>query len=258
MGRLDFIRKTAPAVVADPRIKYCLVDYSCPEASGDWLEHAFPEHVQARRVLVERVPGHTSFNKCKAMNAGARRALREGAEYLLFLDADTVVKPGFVDSVVGALRPGEFQIIGRDEAENDGPNLIGVLALSREDFEASGGWDENFVHWGCEDIEFRLRLYLLQGLVYREIPLHLLASLPHSSEIRFRFSVVKDAYACMQQGWAVIHRKLEQEWRGRMHRPFEDAERLCTVQVGRPPRFAGAARRAVPAQSPRGRVRQRW
>lgn len=259
MGRLAFVRQTAPVLIADPRVTYCLVDYSCPEGSGDWLEAEYSR--LSARVFVERVPGQVYFNKCKAMNAGARRARSEGAEYLAFLDADTLVQPGFLDFVLTTLDPLRFQIAGRDAAGNDGANLIGVVVLSSAQFDATGGFDEAFVHWGCEDLEYRLRLNVLHGLDYREIPFRLLTSLPHGHDVRFRFSINRDPDSCMQAGWAIIRRKLEHDWAGRMKRRFEDAQRLCTVQAGRSLSPSGHHARSAMEAHPSSAatvVRRKW
>src|SRR5207248_9025163 len=97
MGRLSFLQKTVGSAVSHPAANYCLVDYSCPDRCGDWLMNRYPEEIRRHRMAVERVPNQRLFHKCKSHTAGAERALPEGAEYLCFLDADTVVGPPFVE-----------------------------------------------------------------------------------------------------------------------------------------------------------------
>src|SRR3954469_164023 len=92
MGRLAFLRQTLPAFLRQPAMRYCLVDYSCPEGCGAWVERDFPAEVASGRLAIERVAGEAHFHKTRAHNLGARRAVAAGAEVLCFLDADTLVR----------------------------------------------------------------------------------------------------------------------------------------------------------------------
>src|SRR5207244_1474021 len=96
-GRLSFVRQTLGRVLAHPRACCCIVDYACPDRVGDWVESTFAKEVLSGRLVVERMTDGPLFNKSRAHNGGARRAIQEGAEYLCFLDADTLVEPGFFD-----------------------------------------------------------------------------------------------------------------------------------------------------------------
>lgn len=187
MGRLEFVRQTLPIILSDPEARLCLVDYSCPDRCGEWLRREFPEACAAGRAVVEEVSGRTLFNKSKAHNAGARRAGAAGAGYLCLVDADTVLRPGFLKWLGEQLRPGCFWIAARRADGTDAPGLTGLLAVEAEAFVASGGLDETFQGWGAEDIEFRVRLRLLHGLDHADIPLELVEALPHGDDLRTRF-----------------------------------------------------------------------
>jgi hypothetical protein len=92
MGRRAFLQKTAPAILtqaAARQARYCLVDYSCPDACGDWLASHHAAHVAGGTAHVVAVPGRTFFHKTVALNRGARAALDAGAAALCFADADT-------------------------------------------------------------------------------------------------------------------------------------------------------------------------
>ena len=220
------MQSTASRVLAHPEARYCLVDYSCPENTGSWFEKQFPRDVAVGRAIVERVVDHGMFNKCRAHNAGAQRALRAGAEYLCFLDADTIVQPGFYEYLRKHVRRDKFLIAGQREDGSDVPSMTGLLVVHREAFERVGGFDEGFVGWGGEDIELRLRLFLLGGVGFDDVPLSLVRPIPHGNDLRTKFYAESSIAASNNANMQRIHQKLRTEWRGRMVRDLQDAERL--------------------------------
>src|SRR5678815_2665481 len=72
-GRLSFLQRTAPGWLDQPDVRYCLVDFDCPDRCGDWLERTFAAEVAAGRAVVERIGARPYFHKAAAHNAGARR-----------------------------------------------------------------------------------------------------------------------------------------------------------------------------------------
>src|SRR5262249_30464906 len=77
MGRLSFLRQTLGRMVGQPDCATVVVDYSCPEASGDWAEANHPE------ARVVRVPGRRTLSVTAARNAGAAVA---DTPWLCFVD----------------------------------------------------------------------------------------------------------------------------------------------------------------------------
>ena len=69
-----------------------VVDNGSTDGTAELLATAFPE---VELVRLERNEGF-----CVGMNYGARRALERGADYLLFLNNDIEVDPGFVTALV--------------------------------------------------------------------------------------------------------------------------------------------------------------
>ena len=234
MGRLSFLKRTAHRLLAQPHIHYCLTDYSCPDKSGDWFESSFPEAIAQGRAVVERVPGRTLFNKCVAHNAGAARAKREGAEFLCFIDADTIVERGFSEFVVRRMRDDRFLIAALRPDGTDMASMTGLLVVSVARFEKVGGFDTNFRGWGGEDIELRLRLYMLGGIDPVDVPLDFVRPIPHANSLRTRFYDQNSINASNRNNFARIMHKMSTEWAGRSNRPRAGAGRLWY----HPPRLA--------------------
>jgi GT2 family glycosyltransferase len=225
-GRLAFLVQTLARAVDSPEVGCCVVDYSCPDGTADWVEREFDEDVVGGRVVIERVPGEIGFNKCRSHNLGAERAAAAGARYLCFLDADTLVEPGFHEWVRKNAKHDRFLIAGLRDDASDMPSMTGLLVVPTREFQRVGGFDESFAGWGGEDIELRLRLFLLGGLGFAEMPLELARPLPHDNTLRTQFYDEPNIMASNAANMARIKDRLRREWVGRMVNRVEDAERL--------------------------------
>lgn len=191
-GRVEFLRRTAPTVLGQRGLGYCLVDFDCPQSSGQLMLREYSEAAASDRLRVVRIAPQRYFHKARAHNAGAREAMDAGADYLIFLDADTQLETGFCDWLRPKLSPREFLIAGTHPNGLEDPGLVGLLVVPARAFVSTGGFDERFVGWGAEDLDLRLRLHLEQRLGYREIPLRWLTSLPHEDSLRTQFYAEKD------------------------------------------------------------------
>ena len=176
MGRLGALRQSLPATLAQ-RGTCILVDYSCPEHCGDWVEASHP------RARVVRVPGQGRFNASAARNAGARHA---DAPWICFVDSDVVLAPEFSDVVAPGLAPGGFY-----RAFSSDRGLGGTFVCSRADFERVGGYDEIYPCWGEEDNDLYDALQFA-GLECRELSEALLRHLAHGDVERTRHYAMTD------------------------------------------------------------------
>lgn len=169
MGRLAFLRRTLPAMVALPGTRVLLVDYSCPDHCGDWATEHYPG------VTIVRVPGESTFSTARARNRGAAAAEEE---ILVFLDSDVLPAPGLADHVRTHLRPDRYLRL-HEAAEG----VWGSMAVHRSDFLRVGGFDEVYRGWGEEDLDFfdTLEFAGVEPLV---LPVTLLQHLPHPPSAR--------------------------------------------------------------------------
>lgn len=164
-----------------------VVDYSCPDATADYVDGHFPA---ARTVRVE---GEDGFSNWKARNAGA--AVAKGA-LLLFCDADLVLAADATKKLAKLLTPAKFgffrnqasQQVGRTGGPMAANQLKGFQVIPRTAFEEVGGYDEllaGYAAGGDTELEERLRFLKLEpvpldpGLIERVIA--------HDDKTRMRF-----------------------------------------------------------------------
>jgi hypothetical protein len=180
MGRLSHLQRSLPLMLAQENVRCILVDYSCPEQCGDWVEEHLPE------VQVVRVPGQEEFNVSKARNAGARAGR---SPWIFFLDADRLMRPGFLGFARATLFPDNFLTVS--PYYRDVPFAVGNCIVSRHDYETIGGYDEQFLGWGGEDVDFIVRLEF-QGLQHIRISSPLMGDVEHGDKLRTRHAATKD------------------------------------------------------------------
>jgi len=199
MGRLAHLRQSLERAVAQPRASQVVVDYSCPEQCGDWVERSFPF------VTVVRVPGAAHFQLARARNLGARAASSQAATapWLCFLDADILLAPSFTEAVVPLLQPGSFYL-----ASPWNKVLCGTMICARKGFDGAGGYDERIQGWGCEDEELYSRFRLF-GMTPATFPASLLGPIQHGDDLRVQFYRIKDWRVSHTVNWLYMRAKLD-------------------------------------------------
>jgi predicted glycosyltransferase involved in capsule biosynthesis len=188
-GRLNHIKQTSKSFIESTpdSCGYLIVDYNCPENSGKWVLNTFSN--TGRVDSLKMISRPEEFHKTIALNAGSKYAINKmGAEYLLYFDADTIIKPGFVEQIIPILSKKRF-IIAEPTAEDD---LTGLLILHKSLFLESGGFENSFRSWGAEDLEFRLRLFAKHNYQFDIVGCENLASIYHDNDLRVKFYKEKD------------------------------------------------------------------
>lgn len=180
-GRLHHLRETLPLMAAQRADELVVVDYGCPDGTGDWVEREFPG------VRVVRVTDDPGFCLPRARNAGARVAT---SDWLAFVDADVKLGAGWVDWLRAHVDPGRFY---RASAAGGARDLetFGTAVCPRRAFEAIGGYDEAMRGWGGEDVDLYARLSRV-GLADTDYPAALIDVIRHGDNLRTRWHEVKD------------------------------------------------------------------
>jgi hypothetical protein len=192
-----------------PSCSFVFVDYYCPDGSGSWVQAQGRDRVRVEMAALksplsdDRQP---VFNKPEALNLGALAAIEQGAKYLVFLDADTLVTPQLISFIRGNASLERFMIF---EPSLERRDLSGFLVVHRIHFLKVDGFDSEFKGWGAEDLEMRVKLLLRGGapigdpkailrnpkkylLRWTEMPSILAQSIPHDDERRVANYANKD------------------------------------------------------------------
>jgi hypothetical protein len=179
-----------------------MVDFSCPENAGDWVDANYPS------VQVVRVPGRERWHASVARNLGVRHT---EARWICFVDSDVMLEPGFSTALLESLTPGGFYRVWSTDR-----GLVGTFACARADFERAGGYDEVYPCWGEEDNDLYDALEFL-GVEPRPLPDPLPSHLPHDNAARIRYSPIPDitlghainrVYRIMKWNTARLNREL--------------------------------------------------
>jgi hypothetical protein len=170
MGRRSFLEVTLPYMMSEfDEVR--VVDWSCPDDAASYALSV------GARVICKR--GEQYFSGPKAKNYGARDAY---PDYLAFIDADTLVLPGFGDKLRGLVSRDCMVVSERNSEGYDVQDLIGFIAVKADSFWNVGGFDESYIGWGQEDFNLRGKLFLEEGLKVKRIGG--LGSIPHSNAER--------------------------------------------------------------------------
>lgn len=179
----------------DSDVEFIVVDNGSSDDSVDWLQHQWPE---VRLLVLGRNAGF-----CVGCNLGAAAAR---APIVIFLNNDTVVKPGWLASLLRVFEHSEDVVVAGgltlfdrdrtivnsagvrigfsaagtdigfskprdsvDLTERDVPGVSGVsMAVRRSWFLQTGGFDERFFMY-FEDVDLCLRAWL-EGYRVRFVP----------------------------------------------------------------------------------------
>jgi glycosyltransferase involved in cell wall biosynthesis len=168
-GRLLHLQQTLGPATRQPRCSCVVVDYACPDGSGDWVEQHYPT------AKVVRVSDQGFLNLSRARNAGAAAA---EADWLCFFDADVILSPHFAERLLPGLQAGHYYV-----AEPWTRHLTGTFICSRSDFQRVGGYDEVFQGWGEEDVDLYSRLGL-HGVRQNGFDRELISPIQHDDALR--------------------------------------------------------------------------
>jgi hypothetical protein len=157
-GRLDHLKQTLPKMLGQGAKDVIVVDFSCPQGTGEWVTANFP----AARVVAVRNQDY--FSNWKARNAGASVA---NSDVLAFVDADTFLAEDAIDRLSKSFPEQAFGYFDRkaSRASNkDGPRLganqlKGFHVIPTAAFRRLGGYDEvleGYAAGADTDLEERL------------------------------------------------------------------------------------------------------
>jgi predicted glycosyltransferase involved in capsule biosynthesis len=228
-GRLEHVKQSSKAFIdsANENTTYLLVDYNCPDKTGDWVLENYSKSKNA--YALKTGEGQEYFHKTVALNAGAKYAIANfKPDYLMFFDADTIVKPGFFEYVKPFLDKDKFLIV---KPSMNACDLTGFIIVPTGMFRDSGGYESSFRDWGIEDLEFRLRLYAKHNFKFDIIGFDYLSSIPHEDDLRVRFYCEKERFVSDARNLKRM-RKMFEIYRGQnleKYHEFSDSKEISVL-----------------------------
>jgi len=179
-SRLSHLKQVIGSWKAINPTEIIVVDVSCPDKTALWLKEHHPD------VTCVSAPAEV-FNLSHARNIGAQQAK---CNILFFVDADVVLDPNMGDWISENYIPGTFYVRHKDTVL-DGVHEAGSALCGKQAFMASHGYDDAIGGYGCEDLDFYLRLQRL-GVKQEAIPKIFFKSLEHSDQVRTENYAIKD------------------------------------------------------------------
>ena len=164
MNRLHHLRKTLAANIAFnqryQKLEFVILDYNSGDGVEGWIRENFVDEIRDERLIFARtsVPGH--FDSSRSRNMAFRMAT---GEIVCNIDADNFTGPDFAAFINNHFqtKPGGFLSVNFRDNFNNYSDTFGRVACMKEDFEATGGFDERMAGYGYEDIDFCQRLVFL-------------------------------------------------------------------------------------------------
>jgi len=191
-GRTQHISKTLPQNLVDnPTAKFVVVDYNDKDGLADYLKAYHSGDIATGRLVVYQYRAASQFRMAHAKNMAHRLAMLEGADILVNVDADNFTGPGFAEYVseqFNGAGSGNMFLWSRMVKEGEGRlprGISGRMAVTRDDFILTGGYDERYEAYSPDDKDFKARLLRL-GLDGREIDPIFLKAILHTDRMRYK------------------------------------------------------------------------
>lgn len=174
-NRLNHLLQCLPGVLAQTYqdLEIIIVDFNCPQKTGEVIRVKFTD---PRINIVKAKVKKNHWNLSESRNTGF---LQSTGQRILFLDADTIVQPTFIEYAVKEISPTTF-VTGLTAPPWNG---CGCCLVNRDSFTNVKGYNEALKGWGYEDFDFYSRLQQ-SGLEQRFFRPDLIVNLQHENEIR--------------------------------------------------------------------------
>jgi len=213
-------------MVAQGSNEVIVVDYSCPEGTGEFVRANFPS------VRVVSVTGQAHFSNWKARNAGAAVAK---SDLLVFVDADTILADDAAETLSSVLPAGAygfFHLKTSHQFNPDGPllalnQLKGFHVIPAAAFRKIGGYDEVFEGYAAgADTDLEQRLGAI-GLTRHALDPSLIGSvIQHDSDSRLKHHAEPIAVSYCAGLLYRAAKKVVLRMRGKVELPLEIRQAL--------------------------------
>lgn len=179
-GRLWQLKQTLPKNLEDvsgfPNVEFVVVDYASEDGLKEWVVNTMTREVGKRLVYGEvQGQGTSEFRRSHAKNCAHLLAT---GDVLVNLDADNFVGRGYVQFLDDYFSRGySLAVTNLSFLTKLGESAGGRLAISKDLFLDLGGYDEEFIGYGYEDMDLRERASRF-GCKVVTTPAEFIAALP--------------------------------------------------------------------------------
>jgi hypothetical protein len=161
MDRLHHVAETLPRNLADnagyPDVEVVLLDYNSSDGLKDWAKDHLRHWIDADRLVYYRTTEPTAFNPSHSRNLAFRLAT---GEIVCTIDADNFTGQDFAYYVNERFDRHENIFLRPDfgGAHVRLRDIFGRICVRKEDVLRIGGYDEQFVEYGYENLDLCHRL----------------------------------------------------------------------------------------------------
>lgn len=188
MDRLPHLKKTLKKNLKNnanyPNVEFVLLDYNSKDGLQEWVLENFKNELKNGRLAYYQTKEPEYFHMAKAKNIAHQLAT---GDIVCNLDADNYTGKDFAFFINSSMQS-TTEIIGAyQKSQINDPSFYkssgGRIFLTKKNFLKLGGYDENFIGWGYEDDDFKIRANAL-GLKKAFIHPFFLSYLPHNNQLR--------------------------------------------------------------------------
>jgi hypothetical protein len=186
MNRLRHIKKTLIKNIENnidyPNVEFVLLDYNSNDGLKDWVYKNCKDYLNKGILKYYRTEDPKYFHMSHAKNMAHNIST---GDILCNLDADNFTKRDFAFYLNFKFIENQNIIITnswnscRDRLSDFG----GRICISKDNFIKLNGYDENFIGWGYEDLDFKHRAFEI-GIKPTIIHSYFLKSLWHPDNMR--------------------------------------------------------------------------
>jgi len=171
MNRFEHLKKTYLHNIEEglkyPNIEFVLLNYNSQDGMDEWVKENLQDYID--RGIIKYIYSNESeyFKMSRTKNITGRAAT---GEIITWVDADNYLNSDILFDVNNEFILNE-KIVMKPDTGKDGNWDSGCqIYVKKEHFEKVNGYDESFIGWGYDDLDFseRVRLYNHLELKYLE------------------------------------------------------------------------------------------
>lgn len=192
-GRTQHLERTLERNIRDNLYSntiFVLLDYNSNDGLHTYVRQNFDQYIQSGVLVYYNHNDAVTFKMAHAKNMAHRCAMLEGADILVNLDADNLTNYGFSEYLMDRFEiskkdPQEIFLWSRMIKGVMPRGVSGRIAMTRNAFLISGGYDEKYTTHSPDDKDINVRLRRL-GYCAQEIDSRFLSAIPHNDKMRYK------------------------------------------------------------------------